>query len=315
MDVKEARNDRRSATGDKRFRWYGWLGAIIIVVAEAYLFAGQPFVSRWFTPIVWTGYILFADALACRLRGHSLICTRPREALMMAWISVGCWLVFEVYNLRLRNWYYIGVPENAWARNGAYLWSFATIFLGLFETADVLEGLGLFRNLHRQPREISSLPLALSFLLGLAFLTIPPLLSPDVARFTFGFIWVGFILLLEPINRVLGVPSLYRAWEQGNPRPVLLLLAAGGICGLLWEFWNNWATAAWRYAIPWPLDFGVYYFRMPVLGLLGFPVFALECYAMYHFLRRLLGGKRPWQLADLLPERDQIDKRKRENRG
>jgi len=30
-------------------------------------------------------------------------------------------------------------------------------------------------------------------------------------------------------------------------------------------------------------------FEMPVLGYLGFPPFALECYAMYHWLRGRLG--------------------------
>jgi hypothetical protein len=63
---------------------------------------------------------------------------------------------------------------------------------------------------------------------------------------------------------------------------------------LLWEFWNYWATAGWRYTIPWPLDFGAHYFRMPILGMLGFPPFAMECYAMYHFLRRMLGEEKFW---------------------
>lgn len=276
------------ASNRRRFPWYGWLGAAVIVIAEVLLFARQPFVSRWFTPIVWTGYILFADGLALRLRGHSLIHDRPHEALFMAWISVGCWLIFEAYNLHLQNWYYVGVPENVWSRNLAYAWSFATILPGIFETADVLDGLGLFRGARVRPREMSSFGLSLSFILGIAFLALPPLLPQHAARYTFAFVWVGFILAVEPVNRAVGAPSLYGSWEQGNPRPVYLLLLAGGVCGLLWEFWNFWATAGWRYTIPWPLDFGVYYFRMPVLGMLGFPPFALECYAMYQFFRRML---------------------------
>jgi hypothetical protein len=206
----------------------------------------------------------------------------------MVWLSAGCWLVFEVYNVKLSNWYYVGVPENPLTRDWAYLWSFATIFPGIFETADVLEGLGVFRKIKVQPRTASPHLMALSLLLGIAFLTVPPLLPTIVARYTFAFIWVGFVLLLEPINRALGAPSLYRSWEEGNPRPVLLMLVAGGICGLLWEFWNYWATSGWRYTVPWPLDFGVYYFRMPVLGMLGFPSFALESYAIYHFLHKML---------------------------
>jgi len=34
-------------------------------------------------------------------------------------------------------------------------------------------------------------------------------------------------------------------------------------------------------------------FEMPVLGYLGFPPFALECYAMYHWVRGALGWRGP----------------------
>jgi hypothetical protein len=277
-----------------RLKWYGWLGLGIIVVAEILLFAGQPFVGKWFTPIVWTGYILFADALALRLRGHSLIHDRPREALMVAWISVGCWLLFEAYNIRLRNWFYVNVPENPIERNWAYLWSFATIMPGMFETADVLEGLGLFRNLHVTRRPFSPTLLTGVFVVGLAWVTIPPLLPVPIARYTFGFVWLGFILLLEPINVQLGVDSPLADWGAGDPGRALRLLAAGLVCGFLWEFWNFWASSGWRYALPWPLDFGPHYFRMPVLGLLGFPPFAWESWAMFQFLKRALRGDVLW---------------------
>ena len=278
-----------------RLRWYGWLGLGIVVGAEICLFAGQPFVSRWFTPMVWTGYVLFADALVLRLRGHSLIHDRPREALMLPWISAGCWLLFEAYNLRLQNWYYVGVPEHPVARGWAYLWSFATILPGIFETADLLEGLGFLRNLKARRRTFSPTLLAGLFVVGLACVTVPPLLPVPVGRYTFGFVWLGFILLLEPLNLQLGVASLLGQWGRGDPRPALRLLAAGMITGFLWEFWNFWAAAGWRYAVPWPLDFGVHYFRMPVLGLLGFPPFAWECWAMFQLLKRALRGDVLWR--------------------
>jgi hypothetical protein len=277
-----------------RVRWYGWLGLGIVVGAEICVFAHQPFVARWFTPIVWTGYVLFADALALRLRGHSLIHDRPREALMLIWISVGGWLLFEVYNFRLQNWYYVGVPENPLARDWAFLWSFATIMPGIFETADVLEGLGFLRDVKAKPRTFSPTVLAASFVAGAACVIIPPLLPVDAARYTFGFVWLGLIFLLEPINMQLGVESPLSEWGRGNPRLALRLLTAGMICGLLWEFWNYWATGGWRYTVPWPLDLGVHYFRMPILGLLGFPPFAWECWAMFQFLKRVLRGDVLW---------------------
>lgn len=277
-----------------RLKWYGWLGLTVVIVSEICLFARQPFVSRWFTPIVWSGYILFADALALRLRGRSLIHDRPRAALMMAWLSVGCWLLFEAYNLRLRNWYYVGVPENPLKRDWALLWSFATIMPGMFETADVLEGLGFLRRLKARPRPLSPTLLAGMFVVGLACVVIPPLLPLSIARYTFGLVWMGFILLLEPLNLRLRADSPLGEWARGDPAPALRLLAAGLVCGFLWEFWNFWAAAGWRYTLPWPLDFGVHYFRMPVLGLLGFPPFAWESWVMFQSLKRALRGDVLW---------------------
>jgi len=143
------------------------------------------------------------------------------------------------------------------------------------------------RNVKAKPRTFSPTLLAASFVAGLACVAIPPLLPVGAARYTFGFVWLGFIFLLEPINVQLGVESPLGEWARGDPRPALRLLAAGMICGFLWEFWNYWAAAGWRYTVPWPLDFGppYRYFRMPALGLLGFPPFAGECWAMFQFLK------------------------------
>jgi hypothetical protein len=141
--------------------------------------------------------------------------------------------------------------------------------------------------------------LAAMFVVGLAFVAIPPVLPYRLARYTFGFVWIGFILLLEPINMQLGVDSPLQAWAEGNPRPALRLLAAGLFCGFLWEFWNFWATSGWRYTVPWPLDLDgpanrLHYFRMPLLGMLGFPPFAWESWAMFQFLKRALRGDVLW---------------------
>ena len=75
-------------------------------------------------------------------------------------------------------------------------------------------------------------------------------------------------------------------------------VCAGGACGLLWEFWNYWAATKWTYTVPY-LG-GVKLFEMPVLGFLGFPPFAVECWAMYVFCRSLLtprprAGEKNWE--------------------
>jgi hypothetical protein len=81
-----------------RFRAHGYAGLAIIVGAEVLLFAGQPFVGQWFTPIVWTGYLLFVDALVYRRKGRSLVLTNRLELLVICIVSIACWRRFECYN-------------------------------------------------------------------------------------------------------------------------------------------------------------------------------------------------------------------------
>jgi hypothetical protein len=80
----------------------------------------------------------------------------------------------------------------------------------------------------------------------------------------------------------------------GDNTRLVALLAAGFLCGGLWEAWNLGARTKWIYSVPFfdELKLG----EMPVLGFLGFPPFALECYAMVNFLSLLRDG-RNWDLS------------------
>src|SRR5262245_40249900 len=88
------------------------IGLAIMIVSQAATFAGvEPFAS-WNTPICWTGFILFADGIVYRARGNSWIRSAPREFAALCLASIALWLVFEGYNLVIRNWIYVGLPEN-----------------------------------------------------------------------------------------------------------------------------------------------------------------------------------------------------------
>ena len=82
----------------KKFPLYGYLGFLIIIVAEALLFSGNQIVGRWFTPIVWTGYILFVDGLVYAVRARSLLMTDRLELLVIVVVSIGAWWLCELYN-------------------------------------------------------------------------------------------------------------------------------------------------------------------------------------------------------------------------
>jgi hypothetical protein len=294
---------RYSAQKKASMPGWGWLGLAIILLAELLLFLRVRWVEVFFTPVVWTGYLLFADSLVCSLKGSSLMADSWRSFLGLACCSVPLWLIFEAYNLRLKNWTYVGLPQNPLLRGLGYTWSFATIWPAIFETADLVSALGLSRD-KRHPSAASSVEEAgrkwwgggyayrpsrhiTALVLGLACLTLPLLAPPRVGGCLFGAVWVGFILLLDPINYSWGGRSLLRDLDQGETNRLIAFLCSGFVCGILWEFWNFWASAKWIYVFPMGQNWKV--FEMPAPGYLGFPPFAVECLVMYEFLRGLRG--------------------------
>lgn len=274
-------NGYRRAPKAGQWRWTAWVGVLVLVGAESLLFLGVKVVGLFFTPLVWTGYILLVDGLVFKLRGESLIFTRRKDFLILLPLSLGWWLVFELYNLHLRNWVYVGLPENVWARYAGYVWSFVTIMPAIFETTELIGALGLFGQLSQRRYRLSDRTLKLWGTVGFAFLIFPLLVPRRVAQYLFGFIWLGFILAIDPVNYKWGRPSLLRDFQQGEWSRLLNLLSAGLFCGFLWEFWNYWAQAHWIYTFPILQSYKI--FQMPIPGYLGFPPFALECYVLVQF--------------------------------
>jgi len=255
------------------------VGLLVIVVAEVLMFRKVWFVATFFTPIVWSGYILFVDSLIFMRKGESLIRTRTKEFVLMLPLSIAFWLIFEFYNLFIDNWHYINLPEKLWVRWLGYGWSFATIWPALLETGELIETTGLFGRVGRA-RRISQRLLGTFIVIGMVCLTVP-ILHPS--RYLAAPVWLGFTLLLDPLNYLRGRRSLLGDLKGGRSNTLWSLLLGGLICGALWEFWNYWALAKWEYTVPILGD--VKLFEMPVLGYLGFPAFAVEAWVMYAFVR------------------------------
>ena len=262
-------------------RIHGYIGILIILFVEITLiFQVQPFIS-WTTPIAWTGYILLLDAIIYRLKGQSLICNRPKKFLSLLPLSIVFWVIFELYNLHLVNWKYVNLPDNMGLRLFGYCWSFATILPAIFLTWELLETLHLFAKARMKSVRIPRGALYFWMVVGIVFLLFPLLVRQSLAVYLFGIVWVGFILFLDPLNKIFGRPSLFGDLEDGKLGTILSLMVAGYICGLFWEFWNYWAHTKWIYTFP--ITQNIKYFEMPILGFLGFGPFALELYAMYYF--------------------------------
>jgi hypothetical protein len=254
----------------------------------------EPFWS-WNTPIAWTGFIVFADAIVFRARGSSWIRSAPREFAALALASIPLWLLFEGYNQIIDNWHYTGLPENAALRYFGYAWSFATIWPAIFQGAELI---AVWRARERgpfsacpAPPALPALPVLVSVSAGAVMLACPFFASPTVARYLAAPVWLGFIFLLEPINARLGGESLWIDWRAGRTDRVVNLIVSGFLCGGLWELWNYWSRAKWHYTVPimerWKI------FEMPAPGYFGFPAFALECFTMYVFVRLLASRLTP----------------------
>lgn len=268
-------------------KWHGWAGLILLLVSEYCLFRRiEPFYS-WFYSFAWWSYILLADNLLLRLKGRSILFGRRGELLAMLPLSVFIWLIFECYNLVLHNWAYQGVPAAIWIRWPGYAVAFATVLPGVFITADILDVLIFGRGAKDAASEcaahsapVFAYPRSMFIAIG-ALLSAAPLVFP---RIFFPAIWLGPIFLLDPLLNKSGMQSLWTEASACGRRKLWSLLAGGLVCGVMWEFWNYWAASRWVYSIPYFNWWKV--FEMPLLGFLGFPPFALECWILYHLLYR-----------------------------
>ncbi|MFQ5789291.1 MAG: hypothetical protein ACE5JI_02335 [Acidobacteriota bacterium] len=231
----------------------------------------EPF-ATWYYSFAWWSYILFLDAWLTRRNRPSLVLGNA-EAPRLLGLSVVIWTIFETYNLRLGNWYYLEIPSELLLRWTGYGVAYAAVLPGIFVTREMLAslagpGLGARKAL---PRRLSGV----LFWIGLTA-SLLPWIWP---RYCFPLIWLGPTALFAAINyRYLG-GGLLKELELHGPSKLYQLLGAGAICGFLWELWNHWARSKWMYNIPF-FD-RVPVFEMPLAGYLGFPPFAVECHEMY----------------------------------
>ena len=273
------------------FPAYGWIGLASLVIAEWLMFRGVEPVATFFTPIAWTAYILIADAAVFAIRGRSRLRDEPAQFAKLALLSIPLWLIFEAYNLRLANWRYAGgMPLPLPVRWLGYAWAYATIWPGIFLTADLIESFDWWDT--RVRPIVFSRPAQNAFMIaGGILVTVPVILPQSLGSFLFGAVWLGFVFLLDPINFRLGLPSFEADLASKRAGRFFSFLLSGWVCGLLWEFWNFWAASKWLYIFPIMQKDKI--FEMPLLGYLGFLPFALECFLMYYFAAWLLGWEKP----------------------
>jgi len=245
------------------FKYHGWAGLGLIFFVEFCLLTQHRIhfaykISVWATPLCWLGYVMFLDAVIFKLKGNSLLCNRRREFYIQMPLSVAYWLLFEFYNLHLVNWEYHGLPENKVELCIGMGLAFAMIMPGMFQTAEFLETLHFFDRFRIAKLRVSNRVIYSSIVLGFFFIMAPLLINRDYARYLFGLVWTGYVMIFDPIVYSSKGDSLLKDLEEGRLSRILSLFMAGYICGFLWEFWNFWAASKWVYTAPFMKDIKIW---------------------------------------------------------
>jgi len=271
-----------------------FIGLAVFIASAAFLALGVPLIKSWFYALAWGSFLIVLDGLNERRLGRSVLFEKPADFLTAALVSVPAWLVFELYNLRLKNWSYHDLPPSLFIRAVGHFIAFATVLPALMELAAFFKP-GFERRLRpARPFPVTRTGLSASLGIGLGLLVLP-LLWP---RLFFPFVWVGFIFLLEPLNYRSGRASFLGDLAKGSLVRLLSWMAAGLSAGILWESFNFWAGAHWEYHLPY-LDLGRI-FQMPVFGFLGFIPFALEMFALEAVLTGVYARTRPKMIFKIL---------------
>lgn len=276
---------------------------------------GMEPVATWLYPFAWYPLLLAAEGGLALRRGRFLLLDRPRLLLsVLAW-SVPLWMLWEILNFRVQNWYYVFVPDRRISLWTGVVVSFATVLPACFLPAALLsaerrpdrttDGGGASGQADPETgypstpgttgRPLHRGALRAVRLAGVAMLVLP-LVWP---RLFFPLIWGCFVLLVEPdLYRKVPSRSLLADAAAGRWDRIGALLGGGAVAGLAWEALNSVARAGWIYTVPGLEGFKL--FEMPLLGFLGFPPLALCCFSLYQWLA-LRGWAVPLRLRPAPP--------------
>jgi hypothetical protein len=268
------------------FRWWGWLGGVIVAFAWWLAWTRFPWFESLqaftFSPI-WLGYILLVNALTYARTGRCMLRDRPAYFLALFPLSAGFWWSFEYLNRFVQNWYYVNaVAFTPWE----YFWyatlPFATVLPAVLGTRELLASLPwLSRGLATAWRVRLPHPklmgAALLVLAGAALAAIG--VWPD---YLYPALWLAPLLLITALQAIAGEPTIFEPLARGDWSRLWQAAVAALLCGFFWELWNYKSLVHWQYSVPFVQRF--YLFHMPVLGYAGYLPFGLECLALADLL-------------------------------
>lgn len=271
-----------------RLPLHGWLGITLIVIFWGLNWTLSGLRTHWgFFPL-WLGYCLAIDGLVFWRSGTSLLTRSPRKYVGLFLVSAPVWWIFEFLNVRTQNWTYIGVEALSPLEYAFWTTlSFTTVIPAVFGSAEFFASFDFVKRIGRGPIIGTDRRTTwFFFLLGWAML-VALWIWP---RIFFPFIWLSLYFILEPVNIWLGNRSLADWTQKGDWRPVISLWLGVLLTGFFWEMWNFYSFPKWVYHVPW--GNWLHVFEMPLLGYGGYLPFALELYALYHWISGFFGERR-----------------------
>lgn len=255
---------------------WGWAAFAALAAAWALAWSRLPWMApvqaHTFTPL-WLAYTLAVNALCLRRTGRAPATHRPLFFLALFPASALFWWLFEFLNRFVRNWYYEGPALDAWAYVGWASLCFATVLPAVISTREWVASWGWVRRAFGNVR-----PMAAGGRAGWALAAAAAAGMFGVGRapeFFFPLVWVAPLFIFAAALTAAGLPHPLAALRGTDWTAPAAAALAALICGFLWELWNFYSLARWRYAIPYLHRFAL--FEMPVLGYAGYPPFGLEC--------------------------------------
>ncbi|MGK7394354.1 MAG: hypothetical protein ACNS62_07265 [Candidatus Cyclobacteriaceae bacterium M3_2C_046] len=264
--------------------WQLYLGVVLVVLFWFLNWYLDGLRTHWGFFFLWLGYILTIDGVVYLKKKHSLITRNYKAFIGLFLISAPAWWLFELIDLRTNYWIYLGKQHFTDLEYFMFAsLSFSTVLPAVFETSELTGTIKWFRWV-KGPQVVRSAKTAMLFFVSGWIMLILLLIWPEYFP---AFVWMSLYFIFEPINFWIRGKTLWDYTQHRNWGPVITLWLGCLICGFFWEMWNYYSYPKWIYDVPF-INFW-YIFEMPLLGYLGYLPFALELYALYHLVVKLLG--------------------------
>jgi hypothetical protein len=267
--------------------YYGYVGIVLIIIFWYLNWSVKGVRTHWGFFFLWLGYSLFIDALVFLRKGSSMIHRNWRKYFLLFLISAPCWWLFELFNIRLGNWIYVG--KEHFSNWEYFLWaslSFSTVMPAVFGSAEFASTFNWLKRsnikLNLRPKKKVLVICSLLGILSLSLLLIWP-------QYFFYLVWVSVFCIVDPVNYIFKNGSIFDYSPEKMSKAILSLCLGVLICAFFWEMWNFYSYPKWVYHLPFADFFHI--FEMPFAGYIGYLPFSMELYALYNLINASLCSK------------------------